>query len=308
MSSLRKFRIATVLAFLPFAAHAAPEVFATGQDALDAMIAATKGQDRDGLLKVFGPEAEDLIFSGDPDEDKQNREQVLTMYQQGFRLTPQEDGSLQIELGEDDWPFPIPLVKGADGWSFDIAAGRDEVTSRTVGLNEIEVLTLMDAYGDLQAKFRLTDQDGDGVMEFAKSVISTSEERSGLYWPGGDSPLGEAAARASLDGYSDGDADQEAEPFDGYFFRVLDQQGEHAPGGAMNYVINGNMVGGHALLAVPAEYGVTGVHSFMVSENGIILQADLGPDSLTKGFDIVSYDPDDAWTPAEVPAEGDDAP
>lgn len=306
MSILHKLPLAAFLVAAPFAADAAPQVFASGQDALDAMVAATGEKDRAGLLKVFGPEAEDLIFSGDEAEDARNREQLVSMYRQGFHLEPQEDGGLVIELGKDDWPFPIPLVHTAEGWSFDIEAGRQELASRTIGLNELAVMELLDAYGDLQAEFRLTDHDGDGVMEFAQSMISTSEERTGLYWPGGDSPLGEVAAQASLDGYSDGTEDQDAEPYDGYFFRVLDRQGEHAPGGPMEYLVDGNMVGGHALLAVPAEYGETGVHSFMVAENGIILQADLGPDSLTKGFEITSYDPGDGWTPAELPPETPD--
>ena len=161
-------------------------------------------------------------------------------------------------------------------------------------------MTVLDAYVDLQAQFRLVDHDGDGVMEFAQSIIS-SEVRDGLYWPGDDSPIGEAAARASLDGFSDGTDDITPEPYEGYYFRILTGQGSNAPGGAASYIVNGNMVAGHAALAVPAEYGVTGVKSFLVAENGMILEADLGEETLAKGYEIMLFDPADGWVRAAPP-------
>lgn len=291
-------------------AGAAPQAFDTPQAALEALIKGAEAADDAALLSVFGPEAQDLVASGDPQEDSADRKRIISMYQQGFRFVPNDDGTMTLDLGSDDWPFPIPLVKSDAGWAFDVEAGRQEMLSRSIGLNELNVMTLLDAYGDVQTQFRLSDQDGDGVMEFAQTLISSDTERNGLFWPGGDTPIGEAVAQAALDGYSDGETDQEPAPYDGYFFRLLQKQGEHAPGGAMDYVINGNMVAGHAVLAVPAEYGVSGVHSFMVAENGIILQADLGEDSLTKGFAITSYDPDTAWEPADLPDDltlGDNA-
>ena len=303
MKALPRLSVVALSVLVPGWAGAAPQVFDTPQAALDAVIQGAEAKDDGALLKVFGPEGEDLILSGDSDEDSKNRRNVLAMYRQGFRFVPNDDGSLTIDMGKDDGPFPIPLIKTSEGWSFDIDAGREEMKAREIGLNELNVINLMDAYGDVQIDFRLTDQDGDGVMEFAQSLVSSAEERTGLFWPGGDSPVGEAVARASLDGYSDGIADQEPEPYDGYFFRVLDMQGDNAPGGAMNYVVNGNMVAGHAALAVPAEYGVTGINSFLVSENGILLQADLGEDSLAKGFAITSYDPDKSWSPVTLPQE-----
>lgn len=285
---------------VPFAVLAAPQAFDTPQAALDAVIAALQDRDQAALLAVFGPEAEDLILSGDEAEDQHHRDEMLSMYRQGFRFVPQDDGGLVIDLGADDWPFPLPLARNDGGWSFDIAVGRDEIASRTVGSNELNVMALLDAYVDLQALFRETDQDGDGVMEFAQAIVSSADARDGLYWPGGDSPLGEMAARAALEGFSDGTADQPPEPYDGYYFRILTSQAEHAPGGAMDYVVNGNMVAGHALLAVPAEYGVTGIHSFLIAENGLLLQADLGDETLEKSFAIDSYDPDEEWSLASA--------
>lgn len=289
--------IAACLAVAPLAALAAPQTFAAPQDALDAMIAAVQDRDKAALLQVFGPEAEEVIFTGDARRDRANRTRILAMYREGFRFVPQEDGSLVIDLGAEDWPFAIPLVKTGAGWSFDIEAGREEIANRQIGLNELDVMTLMDAYGDVQARFRLVDHDADGVMEFAQSIIASAEDRNGLYWPGEDSPIGEMVALASLDGYSDDSGDHPPVPYDGYYFRILTSQTDKAKGGAMDYIVNGNMVAGHAVLAVPAEYGVTGIHSFMVGENGVILEADFGEETLDKAGSMTSFDPGEDWTP-----------
>lgn len=276
-----------------------PADYATPQDALDAMMSALEARDRDSLLVTFGPEASDLIFSDDPQEDRANRNVILALHDQGFRFAPREEGGVEILLGEEGWPFPIPLVSSDAGWSFDIEAGREEVLNREIGLNELEVIDLLALYVDLQALFRLSDHDGDGVMEFASSVISSPEVRDGLFWPGPDSMVGAELARASADGYSDGEADHEPEPFAGYYFRILAEQGPAAPGGEMSYLVGGNQVAGHALLAYPAAYGESGVHSFMVSENGRILEADLGDDTLTVAGEMTRYDPGEGWASVE---------
>jgi hypothetical protein len=277
-----------------------PATFATPQDAVEAFIASLSSQDKDAVLTVFGAESEDFLSTGDPVEDRLNAHTILAMYSEGFRMVPQENGSLVLALGEGGWPFPVPIARDGDAWTFDIVAGRQEVKDREIGLNELEVLDLMDAYVDVQAAYRLVDHDGDGVMEFARQIISSSETaRDGLFWPGADSPLGELLARASATGYSDGETDHDPIPYAGYFFRILTEQTDAAPGGAMNYLVNDNMVGGHALLAVPADYGVTGVTSFMVSENGIILEAVLGDDTLDVAAAMAAYDPTADWTHAE---------
>jgi hypothetical protein len=275
-----------------------PATYASPQDALDAMIQALEAQDRDTVMTVFGEESQDFLLADDPAEDEANRLTLIGLYYEGYRMEPQEDGSVVLALGADGWPFPIPLARDGESWSFDIDAGREEVKDREIGLNELEVIDLMDAYVDVQAVYRLQDQDGDGVMEFARQIISSSEDaKDGLFWPDQNSPLGELVARASMDGYSDGDNDYPPEPYEGYYYRILTAQTDAAPGGAMNYLVNENMVGGHALLAVPAVFGETGIHSFMVSENGIILQAILGEDTLEKAAQIEAYDPTEEWTP-----------
>lgn len=272
--------------------------FDTPQTALDAFVEALKASDQSKLLAIFGPEAEDLIGTGDPAEDQERRQEVLSMYAEGYRFQPESDGVVLL-LGEDSWPFPIPILRADDGWRFDLEAGIEELSAREIGLNELEVIELLEAYVDLQAAFRLEDHNGDGVMEFAQTIISDPGTRNGLFWPEDDSFVGAALARAAAYGWSDGEVDYEAEPFLGYYYTILQGQGPNAPGGAYSYFVGDHFIAGHALLAVPSEYGETGIHSFLVSENGIIYEADFGPDTSNIIGEITTYDPDANWLPAE---------
>lgn len=303
---MRKFFLAgvalTCLAAAPIAAET-PATFPTPYDAMAGMMSALETKDRDAVLAVFGIDNKDLISNPDPTEEAKNRDAILALYHQGYRMMPQSDGAVVIALGADSWPFPVPLVHTDTGWTFDAEAGRQEIADRVIGLNEIEVIDLLQAYVDLQTVFRLTDHDGDGVMEFAAQIISEADTRDGLFWPGDDSPVGELLARASEGGFSDGDQDRPPEPFKGYYFRILTNQSAAAPGGAMDYLVNGNMVAGHAILAVPAAYGETGVNSFMVSENGMVLETILGDETLKTAAAMTSYDPGPDWAPVEIPGE-----
>lgn len=279
--------------------HAEPAQFASPQDALDAMMGALEAGNG-AALKVFGEAARDFLSDGDPAEDAANRSALLELYREGYRFVPQKDGAVVIALGADGWPFPIPVAKSGDTWAFDIEAGRAEVEAREIGLNELEVVELLRAYVDVQALFRTQDRDGDGVMEFAGQIISSSAEmRDGLFWTGPDSLFGELFARASAEGFNDGETDHAPEPYTGYYFRILTSQSDAAPGGAMEYQFNGNMVAGHALLAVPAVFGETGIHSFMVSENGIVMESILGEDTLDIAADMSAYDPTADWSAVE---------
>ncbi|MEP2031176.1 MAG: DUF2950 domain-containing protein [Paracoccaceae bacterium] len=282
----------------PIAAE--PATYATPQDAVEAMMTALTAGEREAVQIVFGPEAQDFMSTGDDREDRHNRDTILAMYSEGFRMIPQEDGSVVLALGANGWPFPIPIGRTGDTWAFDVVAGREEVRDREIGLNELEIIDLLEAYVDVQAAYRLVDHDGDGVMEFARQIISSSPTaRDGLFWPEPDSPLGELFARASVDGYSNGEEDFDPEPYLGYYFRILTEQTDAAPGGPMNYLVNDNMVGGHALLAVPADFGVTGITSFMVSENGIVLESILGEETLEIAAPMAAYDPTEEWVPVE---------
>ncbi|CUK15188.1 hypothetical protein RUE5091_03848 [Ruegeria denitrificans] len=272
--------------------------FDTPQVALDAFVDALKADDQNKLLEIFGPEAEDLIGTGDPVEDQERRQEVLGMYAEGYRFQP-EDDRVVILLGEDSWPFPIPISRGEDGWQFDLEAGVEELSAREIGLNELDVIELLEAYVDLQAAFRLVDHNGDGVMEFAQTIIADPGQRNGLFWPEEDSFVGAALARAAASGWSDGETDYDAEPFLGYYYTILQEQGPNAPGGAYSYYVANRFVAGHALLAVPADYGETGIHSFLVGENGIVFEADFGPETLETTAEITTYDPGQDWSPVE---------
>ncbi|WP_170574997.1 DUF2950 family protein [Ruegeria atlantica] len=293
----------SVFSIVLFAATAGPALsdgarFDTPQTALDTFVDALRADDQNKLLEIFGPEAEDLIGTGDPVEDRERRQEVLGMYAEGYRFQPEDEGVV-ILLGEDSWPFPIPISRGEDGWHFDLEAGIEELSAREIGLNELDVIELLEAYVDLQAAFRLVDHNGDGVMEFAQTIIADPGVKNGLFWPEEDSFVGAALARAAASGWSDGEADYDAEPFLGYYYTVLQGQGPNAPGGAYSYFVGDKFVAGHALLAVPSDYGETGIHSFLVGENGIVYEADFGPDTLERLAEISTYDPGPDWSPVE---------
>lgn len=270
-------------------------VYDTPQAALDALVAGLASGDAEAAINAMDPGVADLMRVDDDDATAENMANLLEQYRAGYRFVPGED-MVTIELGEESWPFPVPLIKVDGGWSFDALAAEDELLARQIGGNELAIIEALEGYVALQAEFRQSDHDGDGVLEFASSVISTEGTRDGLFWDGDDSPIGDLAARANLDGFEDAGEDTAAEPFEGYYFRLLKEQGASAPGGAMPYVVNGHMVAGHAMLAVPAEYGVTGVHSFMISEAGVIWEADLGPETLTQAFEIMAFDPGESWS------------
>jgi Protein of unknown function (DUF2950) len=286
---------------IPALAAESPARFATPQDAFEAMNAALNTAGKVAILDVFGSDARDLLSTGNPQRDMRNRNRILDLITEGYRFQTGEDGRVTLLLGADAWPFPVPLARSGDTWAFDIEAGRDEVFFRRIGLNELDTIEMMSAYVLVQTAFRLVDHDNDGVMEFAANVMSSEDGRDGLFWAGEDSPLGARIALASLDGYNDGETDQDPKPFGGYYYRILQGQDKTAPGGAMDYMVGGNMVAGHALLAVPADYGVSGVQSFMVSENGVVLEADLGEDSLGIAFEMRVFSPGPEWTPVEQP-------
>ncbi len=286
-----------LIAFPAWSQTTAP-VYPTPQAALETFVAALTQNDAEAALNAIDPAAGDLVQADTPAAMAEAMQDLLGLYAAGYRFVPQDDG-VTIVLGEDAWPFPVSLRKNPNGWSFDTETARTEIRNREIGAAELGAIDILRTYVDIQTQYRKTDHDGDGVLEFAASLISSEGRRDGLYWPGGDSPVGDVAARASLDGFSQNGTDATAEPLGGYYFRILDAQGPQAPGGAMSYLVNGNMVAGHAALAVPAHYGVSGINSFLVSETGTVYQADLGPDTLALAFGLVAFDPGPAWQAVE---------
>jgi hypothetical protein len=287
------------------AALAEPARYDSPDAAAAAFRAALEAGGAEPLLAVFGPEAEDLLLTGDPEQDRENRRDLLAAWSAMGRVGIEASGdAATIYVGREQWPFPIPLVRGASGaWAFDPEAGRETILARRIGRNELDVITLLRAYVRVQADYRRTDWDGDGVMEFAAHIISSEGARDGLYWPSAPgeaaSPIGDFVARAAADGFSVGGEVAAPEPYLGYLYRILPGQGTNAPGGAMDYVVNGSMVAGHALIAYPAAYGIDGVMTFLVGENGRVLEADLGAVTLEAASAIDRFDPDATWTPAE---------
>jgi hypothetical protein len=296
------------LALLGGPAAADPAVFESPEAAVEAVVSALEARDREALIAVFGPENEDVVLTGDPEDDRATWGEFLRDYRALSRINREGDDLATLVIGRDLWPFPAPLVRDAAGWHFDADAAREEVLLRRIGQNELDVIDLMRGYVEAQAAYRALDPDGDGLPTFAASVLSNEGARDGLYWPeepdGPESPVGDFMARAAAEGYSvEGGPDEEPEPYLGYYYRILTRQGPNAPGGAMDYMVNGHMVAGHALIAFPAAYGDTGVMSFMVGERGVVYEADLGEDTLEEAAAIDSFDPGDGWSPVPEEAE-----
>ncbi|HQH71540.1 MAG TPA: DUF2950 domain-containing protein [bacterium] len=277
--------------------------FATPERAVQALASAAKNEDKEELLAIFGPESRDLLSSGDPVADRHNREVFSVAMEQQWKLENVNDRYQELVIGNEEWPFPIPLVKERAGWRFDTAAGKQEVLARRIGRNELAAISICRTYVIAQKEYASQGHDGKPAGIYAQKVRSTPGKQDGLYWdvtePGGQaSPLSELAAQAEKAGYSR-ETQPKQRPFYGYFFRILTQQGPDAPGEAKNYIVNGELKNGFALLACPAEYGNSGIMSFIVNQEGIIYERDLGSETAQWAAKIQEYNPDTNWNPAE---------
>jgi hypothetical protein len=279
----------------PASARADQERFAEPEAALKAFVEVLRLADPARLGDLFGAENLHELVGGDPEEAKADLTRAYASARDTASLRPDGPDRMIMVIGRSAWPFPVPLVREADGWRFDTAAGVEEIANRRVGRNELAAIEVLRAYVEAQRVYASADRDGDGVLEYAQHLASTGEQRDGLYWPtaAGDEPSPFGPFLAEVDDYLQGR--QAGEPYRGYSFRVLTGQGPQAPGGAYSYVINGNMVAGFALFAWPAEYGDSGVMSFLVGNDGVVLEADLGPDTAERARAITAYDPDPAW-------------
>jgi hypothetical protein len=289
---------------LPAAASAATtgKVFASVEDAVAELRQASSSGDTNALRTIFGPAAEDL-----ENPDRVQAANDLARFNAALAATNHlvhvSDTKVVLEVGNDLWPFPVPLVKVSGGWVFDTEAGQEELINRRIGRNELDVLASMRAYVDAQREYAGRDRDGDRVLKYAQRLTSSPGKTDGLYWPialnGEQSPLGPMVARAQGEGYlsklSGSDSESGPEPFHGYYFKILKGQGKHAPGGKYNYVINGNMIGGFAMVAWPAEYGESGIMTFIVNQEGRVFQKDLGPKTSRSARKMSAYDPDETW-------------
>ncbi|MHC1764495.1 MAG: DUF2950 domain-containing protein [Verrucomicrobiia bacterium] len=287
----------------PLTASAAEygKAFATPEQAVSALAAAARTQDTNALRGIFGPAVADL-----ENPDRVQAAHDLTVFTAAFdqtrRVVRESDSRCTLEVGERFWPFPVPLVKKGGQWFFDTEAGKEELLNRRIGGNELNALQAVRAYVAAQREYVEQDRDGDAVLEYAQKFISSPGTKDGLYWPpefkGDISPLGPLVARAQGQGYTAQSREKEDAPvpFHGYYFTILTGQGQHAPGGRYHYVINGNMIGGFALVAWPADYGNSGIMTFMVNQQGRVYQNDLGPRTARIVGKIEAYDPDQTWS------------
>ena len=283
------------------AEDAAQTTFASPEEAMRAIVAAVRVDDQAKIDAIMGPGSNDVLSSGDPIDDKAQGRRFAALATERTRFETLDSGAVIAHIGKDDWPFSIPLVKDGDRWRFDMAAGREELLNRRIGRNELKAVAVAHAYVDAQYEYASQPRNGDGKRAYAQKVRSEPGKKDGLYWedPSGKhpSPLGPLMAEAETEGYGRPAGETAPRPYHGYVYRVLTAQGPHAAGGARNYVNDGRMTGGFALIAYPSEYGSSGVMTFLVGLPGIVYQKNLGEKTAEAAAAITTYDPDDSWTP-----------
>ncbi|NWG24167.1 MAG: DUF2950 domain-containing protein [Pseudorhodoplanes sp.] len=271
--------------------------FKTPDDAVTALVAAVRSDDARRMIAVLGKGARPIVLSGDDVADRKARAAFLNAYDQKHQIVRRGENEAELVVGATDWPLPIPLVQNKGLWQFDAAKGREEVLFRRIGANELSAIQTSLAYVDAQNEYASMNPQGDRIESYARRIMSSPGKKDGLYWPSSAgeqrSPLGAFAAMATLEGYRFG---QTPVPYHGYYYRILTSQGPHAPGGAIDYIVKDRMIGGFALVAWPAEYGTSGVMTFIVNHAGIVFQKDLGIRTAHLASRMKTFDPDPTWT------------
>jgi hypothetical protein len=292
--------IALVISGPSQAATGKQRTFASPEEAVKALVEALKSKDAKALEAIFGPGSKDLVSSGDPVADSAEYERTVNHLEQKTRLE-QSAGKVILYAGNEEWPFAIPIVKKDALWRFDSKQGREEILARRIGRNELSAIQFCLAYVDAQREYALKDRDADGLLEYAQKFESDKGKKNGLYWDvkagEGQSPLGPLAAAAQKQGYSTKRG--KPEPYLGYYYRILKAQGKNAPGGAYDYVVKGRMIGGFALVAYPAKYASSGVMSFIVNQDGVVYQKDLGKNTEKTAQALKLFNPDSSWKKLE---------
>jgi hypothetical protein len=280
----------------------ASKTFDTPQQAADVLIAAAEKFDVDALVEIFGPDGDDVVLTGEYPQDRQRALDFAAeaRKKKSVSVDPKAGNRAFLLVGDEDWPFPVPMVKVGVKWHFDAKAGRQELLFRRIGSNELDAIDICRGYVEAQHDYALQKREGYDVNQYAQRIISSPGKQDGLAWQNTDGtwagPIGEKIARVIDQGYPGS-----PEPYHGYFFKILKGQGAAAPLGEMDFVVKGVMIGGFALVAAPAEYGETGVKTFIVSHDGVVYQKDFGPASLTEFEKMDRFNPDKSWTP--VPKE-----
>jgi len=284
-----------------WAQSAGQKTFKTPQAAADALVAAAKAKDRQMALNILGAGGDEVISSGDPEADARHHQLFIEKYQQMHRFVTVGKGTDIMYIGAENWPAPIPIVKGKTGWYFDTAGARQEILARRIGTNELDAINVCLAIAAAQKEYKAQLHDGEKVNQYAQHFMSSDGKQDGLYWKAAESapksPLGPRLALASYHGAQAGGARQ-PRPYHGYFYRILTAQGKHAPGGSQSYLDSGKLTRGFAVVAYPARYQVSGVTTFLVNQDSIVLQKDLGPNTAKIAASMTKYNPDSSWVPA----------
>jgi len=281
-------------------AAAGPKMFASPQDAGEAIFDAAKAGDSNTLLLIFGPDAKDLLFSGDPVQDKGALIKFTEDYDRMHRWRRLKDGALVLNIGAENYPFPFPLLKNSSGqWQFDSNSAKEEILARRIGDNELAAIDVLNAMADAQSEYFSQTHDGSQVHQYAQKFISDDGKQNGLYWSitedQPESPLGPLAAYASSEGYMN--KTKSSQPFHGYLYRILTKQGDQVQEGVKDYIVDGNMTDGFAIFAYPAEYSVSGVMSFLINQEGTVFEKDLGEKTVDVAKATTEFNPDGTWAP-----------
>lgn len=273
--------------------------YASPEEAVNALIAAVRADDKKEMLAVLGPGGKELISSGDEEADKVGREKLLKAYDVMNKLEKASANKMILHIGKDDWSLPIPIVEKNKKWFFSTKAGKEEILNRRIGRNELNVIEVLHAYVNAQHEYASKDRNGDGVTQFAQKIISTEGKLNGLYWKAKEgeemSPLGPLVARAAKEGYTKQVEGFTLSPFHGYYYKILKGQGKRATGGAYDYVVKGKMILGFALVAYPAQYGNSGIMTFMVNQQGVIYEKNLGKNTESIAKAMKKFAPDKTW-------------
>jgi hypothetical protein len=287
-----------VPAFAAAEETAVQQVFPSPDAAVTALVAAGKADDMKTLSSILGSDADQILSSGNPVADNNARDNFVRRYQEMHRLAYDDQGRVIAYIGAENWPVPIPLVKKNGGWVFDTAAGKEELLYRRVGRNELFTINVLQDLADAQTEYASEARDGEKAGQFAQKIMSDTGKRNGLYWETAEaqpeSPIGPLVASATAEGYQKGNGGNPI-PFHGYYYKILTRQGKNAPGAAKHYLVNGKMTGGFAFLTYPADYRASGVMTFMINQDGVIVQKDLGPDTAKLTSEITEFNPDKTW-------------
>jgi len=297
--------LSLVLSGLCLAQSMEQRSFGSPEEAVQGLISALRTKDLNGLMVILGPESDDIVSSGDPVADDSRRERFVQFYQETHVLQEESSDRVFLNVGKENWPFPIPIVRKESLWYFDTEAGREEILARRIGRNELSAIQVCLAVVDAQKEYASKDRNGDGLREYAQKFRSDAGKKDGLYWETGEgdeqSPLGPLFAVAQEEGYTPKQSSDKPSPYHGYYYRILTAQGKDAPGGAYDYMVRGKMLGGFALVAYPAQYGASGIMTFMVNHDGMVYQKDLGEDTTKAAQAMSRFNPDSTWQKAIAP-------